>query len=520
MLKRTTALCLGALALTGLLSGCNLDEKEDNQPMAAPQPKPMPPAPAPAPMVADGLRWDSMAFPTGERATSTLLLERGMPVEVVAGQEFCFKFRVTNLTNMSLQNVTLRDEFGPPFSLTRSNPQGMVAGNVITWNLGNMGPRETKMVEMCGRATGQGRIQSCAVVDWNSLLCGDINVVQPALKVEIAMPPERSLCEQICARIVVTNTGSGPANNTVVTFATPAGWTLDGGRNTFDVGTLGAGQSRSIDVCGKAQRTGTYTGTATAAAAGGLQAASGPAQTIVRQPVLEVTLACPQGQTFIGRTLAYEATVANKGDGVAANTMLMVSTPAGLSVQNASDNGSGGAGGLSWNVGNLAPGQSKKVSFVLNPGQYTGQVPVSARATAVCANEPSVNCTSQIVGIPAQLLNGVDNPDPVQVGGTTTYTLTVTNQGSQPLTNVALTGKLVDADKMQYVSAAGPTGAGQTNGADVKFPNVPTLGPGQSVTYTVVVKATGDGQVSFEAQTTSDQVTRPLVKRETTTFFR
>lgn len=513
MMKRTSALWLGVLGACGLLTACNLDKEEPPPPAPAPRA----PAPPPAPMVTDGLRWDSMAFPTGDRATSTILLERGMPVEVVAGQEFCYRFKVTNLTSMNLSGVVLRDERSPNFTMGRTNPAAEMNGAVMTWNLGSMGPRESRMVEVCGKATGAGRIASCAVVEWNSLLCAEVNVVQPALKATIALPAERSLCEEICAQITVTNTGSGTASAVVINYTLPAGWTTRDGKNAVQqgVGDLGPNQSKVIEVCAKSTRTGTFSAQAMAQAGGGLSASTNTAQTIVRQPQLELALVCPQGQTFIGRTLSYEATVTNKGDGPATNAMLMIGTSGGMMV-NASE-----AGGPNFNLGTLAPGASKKVSFTINPGgNFTGQVAVNAKASAYCANEPVQNCTSTVIGIPAQLLDGVDDPDPVQIGGTTTYTLRVSNQGSQPLTNVRLVGKLVDPDKMQYVSTSGPTGAGQTNGADVTFPPVPALAPRQSLTYTVVVKATGEGQVSFEARTSSDQVQRELIKKETTTFFR
>lgn len=532
----TKALWLSALMMSATLGGCNLNEDTEaniqkpapadwsansGKPVAEkPAPAPVPaPAPAPKPMPASPC--DSIAYPTGDRATSTMLLERCMPKEVVAGQEFCYTYIVTNLTNLSLSGVTLRDDLSNTFVVSSTSPQAQVAGGTLTWNLGNFGARERREVKVCGKATGAGRITSCAILSWNSVLCAEANVVQPALAVKIELPAEKLICDQICGKITVTNTGTGAASNAKVMYTLPAGWTTTDGKNAvaLDAGTLPAGQSRSFDVCAKASKTGTFSGQASAAADGGLSASSNVAQTVVRQPILAVSLACP-GTVFIGRNLEYKATVVNSGDGASTNTMLTVNVPGGTTASGISDGGTAGAGTVNWNLGTLNAGQSKTVTFSLNAGGGTGNFAVSAATNGTCATPANANCTSAVVGIPAQLLDGVDEPDPVQVGQTTTYTLYVTNQGSQPLTNIKLNSKMIDGDKMELVSSNGPTGAGAVSGTSITFPVVAKLDPKQRLTYTVVVRAKGEGQVSFETETSSDQVTRPLVKRETTTFYK
>jgi uncharacterized repeat protein (TIGR01451 family) len=145
-----------------------------------------------------------------------------------------------------------------------------------------------------------------------------------------------------------------------------------------------------------------------------------------------------------------------------------------------------------------------------------GNVPVSATASCNCAAPVTTNCQVAYVGIPAMLLDGFDSPDPVQVGGNTTYTLTVTNQGFADLNNVTLECTLDAANLMQYVSSSG----GTLSGTKLTFPAIGVLKPGAKQTFTVVVKAVGEGQVQLRADAKSNEITRTLIKTETTNFYK
>ena len=46
------------------------------------------------------------------------------------------------------------------------------------------------------------------------------------------------------------------------------------------------------------------------------------------------------------------------------------------------------------------------------------------------------------------------------------------------------------------------------------------MAPGARQTYTIVIRAKAAGQVQFRADAKSNEITRPLVKIETTNFYR
>jgi uncharacterized repeat protein (TIGR01451 family) len=280
-----------------------------------------------------------MAFPTGETSTSAILLERTMPSEVMVGQEFGYDFKLTNLTNMTLKDVALRDQCASNFTMIGSTPTAQGRPPDLTWPVGSLEPGESKTVHVTGKALAAEPLSSCASVSYNSLLCLGTTVVAPMLRAEIAAPAEVAICAAIPVRITVTNTGTGTARNTKVNCALPAGLTTTEGKTSvvIDAGTLGPGQSQDFTVTTKAARTGEYTTKASAAADGGLSAETRTVTTTVRQPALTIKMEAPS-TLMVGREMTLKYTIKNVGDSSAENTILNTAVPPGTTFARA-DNG-------------------------------------------------------------------------------------------------------------------------------------------------------------------------------------
>ena len=60
-----------------------------------------------------GMVRSSLAYPTGDKKTSALLLDKLAPREIVAGQAFAYEIQVANLTSMALDNVTVTETLPP-----------------------------------------------------------------------------------------------------------------------------------------------------------------------------------------------------------------------------------------------------------------------------------------------------------------------------------------------------------------------------------------------------------------------
>src|SRR5690606_17705286 len=114
----------------------------------------------------------------------------------------------------------------------------------------------------------------------------------------------------------------------------------------------------------------------------------------------------------------------------------------------------------------------------------------------------------------ALLLEKADDPDPIQIGETTTYTVRVTNQGSADDTNVRMVVRF--PEEIDPVSASH---GGVVNGKEVTFPPFPRLTPKQAFEYSIIARGVkaGDSRVTFIR--TSDGIPAPTSAEESTRVY-
>lgn len=469
-----------------------------------------------SPSLADGETMARMAFPTGDVNSSAILLHQVMPGEVVRGQDFDFSYHVTNLTEGSLQNVLVSLDSKSNLDIKSSDPRANNSAGDMVWALGELGPRETKIIRLVGSAGQVGQASDCITVSYNNFLCATLNVVEPALALTKTATERTLKCNDIVFRFTVQNTGSGSASGVVIKDTLPEGLTMANGSRDINipVGTLASGESKTYEVKTTASDTGTYRNTATASANGGLMAESGTTSTVVVAPELALTSECSETQ-FLGRNMTFGYTLSNTGNGDAASTTASATIPAGTTLVRSSEGGTRQGNRVVWNMGNMAPGAERNFSITVkadNAGEYTS----SATANANCAESVSDSCTSGVKGIPAVLLEVVDITDPVEVGGQTTYVITVTNQGSAKDTNVRIVANL--PAEQAYVGSTGTTAA-TVAGQRISFSPVPTLEVGGVASWRITVRADGSGDVRFRLEMTSDNLTSPVIETEATNLY-
>ena len=507
------------MVVSVLVAGCCVEpEPVQPEPAIAPVPTPKPapkPAPTPSPCGPVAVAEAKMTLPAGEASCGVVRIERSAPKQVTAGANFDYTLKLINLTKAKLSGVRFRERLVSNLDLVGTSPKSMLTGKVIEWNVGDLNANESKLFTVRGKAVKPGRVVGCASVVFDMPeVCLAIDAVQPSLKVVKAAPAQAILCDEIPYKITVSNNGTGPACNVIVSDTLPEGlMTLDGKKAVaYKVGNLLPGQSRDVSFKVKAQKKGKFTNVVTAAADGGPAAKSSPVTTTVVNPELKVTKTGPAVR-YMGRPGTYEITVANVGDGEARNTVLRDTAPGTTTLISAEGAKVTGNTAM-WSLGTIPAGEARKVAMTVRFNQV-GAVRNVAEATAYCTKASGVAMT-EIKGIAAILLECVDLSDPIEVGSTETYQITVTNQGSAVDTNIVVECTL--PAEQQFVSAAAPVKE-KVAGQKVTFAPLATLAPKAKAIYKVTVKCLKPGDVRFQVSLNSDQMNTPSGETESTRIY-
>ena len=502
---RTKSVVILTMAVLGLLvQGCNCKDKT---------------AKAISPCGAAAMETSSRTYPVASKGDA-IKVEKIAPREVSINQPFDYQIKVTNLTNTELQNVVVRDSVQGMVKINSSTPAvAETKGSDIYWRLGTLKPKASQLIHVTAMSANTGSIASCAEVTYDSPICARINIVEPKVKLTKYAPAESLSCDRIPIRYVLTNNGNGTACDIKVKDSLAQGLMTSEGKNEvlFEAATLKPGESKEFKIMVDPSKSGQF-GSKAVAMYGGNSIESNVATTNVSQPILAITGSGPEKQ-YIGRSLTYEFTVSNKGDGIAKNTVVEAMVAEDVQFDSATSGGTftrSSPGKVTWNIGELAPNTSKKVQMTIHTPQE-GELITRSQVRAHCAEAVSESFKTTLTGVSAILLEVIDTSDPIEVGADETYVIRVTNQGSSPDTNIRV--ECMFEDNMSYVSSSGPTN-GTLEGSKLTLAPLSSLAPKATAEWRVTIKAVNEGDVRFKAVMQSDQLSRVVEETEATRFYK
>ena len=467
----------------------------------------------------------SMAFPTGDRSTSALLIESQGPSQTPVGRPYPYSIKVTNITkNLVLEHVAIRQSIAPGFAIEKAEPEATKGDGQVSWSIPKLAPGESATIRATALGEKEGDASSCIRASYEPSLCVTTKFIRQEIQVTKEAPESADLCDIIPIRYVVKNAGSGPARDVKLTDELPKGLVTAEGKSSVEanVGELGPGQAKELTVNASAERPGTYTSRAMARGADDLHAQSNQTSTAIRQSKLAVQIVGPDAQ-YVNEAITYKVTVKNEGDSPARDAKLQVQADPNAPVRRVSKTGPDAAApqvngqALAWNLGTLEPGKTSDVSFTV-VARGKAELKQAAVATSACARggdaaRATASSQTEILTFPALLLEMVDQADPIKVGTDEVYTIVVFNQGEGDDHNVKIVCKLPEG--FTYVKSDGPT-KGTANGQDVSFEPVPVLKPKEKMTWTVQAKAVKVGDVRTVVELTSDYLVKPVPETEPT----
>lgn len=472
----------------------------------------------------------ALAYPTGDRATSTLLVEVTAPARMAVGRPYDYQIRVTNLTKgLVLEDVGVHQTIGESLSVESSDPKlAKSERGEARWTIPRLGPGETATIKVTALGEKEGQASSCIRVTYEPTLCVATEFIKPEVQVTKEAPKAVDICDPITFRYVVKNTGSGAVRGLRLRDELPRGLTTADGKQIVatEVGDLAEGQAKEVTVKLAANQVGDFTSRAVTEGQDELRAQSNQTTTAVRQPKLTVKIAGPESE-YVDERVTYQVTVKNEGEAPARQARLQVQTDRNATVLRVSKTSSGATAPridgntLTWDLGDLGPGQSDVVSLttVARATHMMVEQKHVATASHACprggdfARSTTASIVTEVLSIPALLLEMVDKQDPVQVGANEVYSIIVLNQGEAEDRDVKVVCRLPEG--LNYVDSSGPTKA-TADGPTVTFGPIDRLGPKEKATWTVTAKATKAGDVRTKVDLTSEYLRTPVTETEPT----
>jgi len=430
------------------------------------------------------------------------------------GDQFTYELAVTAKDDVA--GTTVMDSVPAGASFVSSDPAATQDGSKLTWNLGDISQGQTKVVKVTLRADHEGELQHCATVSALPRACVSTTVGRPNLTLKKTGPEMAMVGQEVPYTLIVENSGNTTAKNVVVTDTVPDGLSSAGNQTqlSFTVGDLAPGASKTISVPLKAEKRGKVCNKAVATFGDSGKVTAEVCTTIV-QAGIKVTKTAKDKTTFVNRAAAYDIEVSNVGD-VDLTGVVLTDTSAEPTVIATAEGATVNGNTATWNIGELKAGA--KQSFTVKvlsrtPGKFCDTASVTTTQGIVSSAQ---DCT-EWRGITGVLLEFSDNPDPIQVGETTTYTIKVTNQGTT--SDIADLNIVVVLPAELDVVPGTISDGGTVDGKTVTWPTIPNVTPKGNVVRTYIAKGLKAGDARSKAAITTSQRKQPIEQFESTTIY-
>jgi len=396
-------------------------------------------------------------------------------------------------------------------SYIRSQPEAKVDGRRLTWNIGPMDQGQVIHAKVWLKCECEGELCACfcataTPVRFCALLCA-----KPLLTCEKKGPDQVCPGDPVHYTITVTNRGSCTAEDVVVTDSLPDGIDHESGLKTltFKLGALEPCQSKTVNFCASACKRGKFTNNAVVTACNA-DSVSCQYTTCVCCCGIECTKVGPKEQA-IGKNADYQITVTNTGDLPLNDVVVADNAPSSTSIVAANGAQLNGNQAV-WRLKELKPGEKVSFSVTLTtcvPGCFTNRVNVTN-----CENcNASCEYTTRWRGRPALNLCVVNTDNPICVNETTSYNISVVNQGSEADNNVVV--KVTLPSELTPIGSTGDS-QGTVSGQTVTFAPVKDFGARQTLKYRVDARGNKAGDARAFIEVSSDSVKTPIVQQEST----
>lgn len=450
----------------------------------------------------------------------TIKVQTVGPRQISIGKAATYSVQVFNEGNVAADNVVVAVEVpkwaevsGSDASRGRALYEPTSGGTAfVKWMLPGMagGQSETLQLQIVPR---ENRAFDLSVgwtfVPGKSLT--QIDVLQPRLEMSLTGPGEVLFGETKVYRIVLTNPGTGAAENVVVNLLPLVPGEEAAGVRT--IGTIPAGRSEQIDIELTAQQSGDIEIRAVAAGDAGLRAES--AQRVrVRRANLEMAVAGPK-MKFAGMEAAYQIRVANTGDAAAESVHIVAQLPEGAKLLDGQAAESGQSQKpIQWKLDSLPPGGVRlfQVRCQLNA---TGDNRLTSKAMAAGGLSGAGSFATHVEALADLKLIVNDPQGPVPAGQPTIYEVKILNRGTKAAEAIDLVAFF--SDGIEPIAVEGGTAEIRTG--KVTFHTIKQLNAGEQIVIKITARASRPGNHTFRSELVCAAPETHLAAQETTRYY-
>jgi uncharacterized repeat protein (TIGR01451 family) len=450
------------------------------------------------------------------RATPLITLRGSGPRRLAVGQAANYSISLSNDGDQPASDVSVKVKLPEWIELASSKPTaGKLENNAgeLHWSVRGLSPgnRETlslKLVAHEGRNCElEVRLDADEVGAKTSL-----EVRQPLIELKIEGATQVVCGGKEVYRLSVSNPGTGPAEN--VTLQLLPLTSDDGEMATHRIGTIGAGESKTVEIELVARQSGVLNIQARATADGGLKAAASE-EVMVRQPGVRVEVVGPARQ-YVGATATYQIHLKNPGDAPARKVKLLAVLPGNAECVSAGQQGKLDTKHkkAAWSIAELDPGADLVFSLKCIMRQ-SGENRLEVTATADGDLSHSNLAVTDVVAVADLVLDVSDPSGAIAVGEDAVYEVRVRNRGNEAAEGVDVVAYFSDGVEPVSVEGRTPDVASGT----VTFGTIPTLAAGKELVFKIHAKARQGGTHRVRVELECRSLGTKLTEEETTLFY-
>jgi uncharacterized repeat protein (TIGR01451 family) len=446
-----------------------------------------------------------------------IVLQKMAPPEIQVGRPAVLRTIVRNTGAAPAADVEIRDQLPRGTRLLGTSPQVAQGRNgELVWSLGTLKPGGETTVEMQIMPVDEGEVGSVATVRFQTVATARSTVTRPKLAVTTAGPQHVLAGDDAVLNFTVSNPGSGIATGVTLVEHIPAGLKHPAGAEVVcNLGDLKPGERRQMQLPLKAVTAGPIENIISVKADANLEAEHSFKFEVISAK-LSVAINAPK-RRYLEREATYQFTLANPGTAPAKQVELVAYLPPGLKFVSANKAGTydANARAVYWTTDVLPVNQPATLEMVTMP-VAAGQFDLKIRSTAQRGIIDEKIQPVVVEGLASVLFQLSHTKDPLEIGGETTYEISIVNQGSKASTNLQMSVLL--PPELKPLAADGPTRYTiQDN--KVSFESLPQLAPKSVAAFRVRAQGIRAGDLRVRCQLMTDEMQRPVVKEESTRVY-